>query len=154
MNFSVGFEPSQAEIMRWISRFGTAKHKKVVKTILKYALDIQTGAKQKLKEEKAIDTGILRNSIIVELTPDGLQAEIGTPLNYGPYIEFGTRPHFPPIDALEHWAKAHGIPAFLVARAISKRGLPARPYLYPAYDAIIAFFEQALAADFEGVELI
>ena len=59
MNFSVNFEPSQAEIIRWITRFGTAKHKKVVKTILKYALDIQAGAKAKLKEEKAIDVGCL-----------------------------------------------------------------------------------------------
>ena len=97
----------------------------------------------------------LRNSIIVELTPDGLQAEIGTPLNYGPYIEFGTRAHFPPMDALKKWCERHGdIPPFLVARAISKRGLPARPYLYPAYDALIAFFEQALAADFEETEML
>ena len=45
------------------------------------------------------------------------------------FAEKGTRPHWPPIAALEGWAARHGFPAkggaFLVARSISIKGTPA-----------------------------
>jgi hypothetical protein len=104
--------------------------------VLYSALQIKTQAQDNARALKAIDTGNLRNSIIAETTPNGLSAEIGSPFPYAPYVEFGTRPHFPPMEALEDWARKHKIPVFLVARAIAKRGLPARPYLNPAFFSI------------------
>lgn len=55
---------------------------------------------------------------------------IGTPLEYGEPVEYGTRPHFPPVEPILHWVERKlGIEgkeaksvAFLIARAISKRG--------------------------------
>lgn len=44
-----------------------------------------------------------------------------------------TRPHFPPIAAVQPWAMFRGFPArgggFLVARAIAKKGTPIIPFL-------------------------
>jgi hypothetical protein len=64
----------------------------------------------------------------------GMVAVVGTNVKYGPYVEFGTSAHFPPISALEDWAKKHGFEsAWPIALAIEKRGTIASPYLYPAY---------------------
>lgn len=36
-------------------------------------------------------TGRLRDSLVVELAPDGLSARVGSNLDYGAHLEFGTR---------------------------------------------------------------
>jgi len=55
---------------------------------------------------------------------------IGTPAVYGESLEYGTKPHFPPVDPIQHWVEkklgisggaTHSV-AFLIARAISRRG--------------------------------
>ncbi len=54
----------------------------------------------------------------------------GTPAVYGESLEMGTKAHFPPVDPLQHWVekklhitgKAARSVAFLIARAISRRG--------------------------------
>lgn len=45
-----------------------------------------------------------------------------------------TAPHFPPIAAVQGWADRHGIPAYLVARAISRNGTPIVPFLRQALE--------------------
>lgn len=52
-------------------------------------------------------------------------AKVGTNLFYAIFVEMGTQPHWPPIKAIAEWANYHGIPPFLVARAISLHGTPA-----------------------------
>lgn len=66
--------------------------------------------------------------------------------DYWKYIEYGTKPHFPPIDAIRKWIKvkpilprplANGkLPtenqlAYLIGRKISKVGTKAKPFLQP-----------------------
>lgn len=41
---------------------------------------------------------------------------------YALYVEEGTKPHFPPIKAIQGWADRHGIPAFVVAQSIATWG--------------------------------
>jgi len=63
---------------------------------------------------------------------------VGSGLEYAEYVEYGTRPHFPPLSAIADWAKAKRIPddaVFPIARSISKKGTKAQPYLRPALDA-------------------
>jgi hypothetical protein len=43
-------------------------------------------------------------------------------VKYAIFVERGTRPHWPPMDAIRGWAERHGIPPFLVARAIARHG--------------------------------
>ena len=55
---------------------------------------------------------------------------LGNPLQHGEPVELGTRPHFPPIGPIRHWVegrlklsgKEAASAAFLIARAISRRG--------------------------------
>lgn len=78
-----------------------------------------------------VDTGRLRASITpeVEMWGNEVIGVVGSNVAYAPFMELGTRPHWPPISALEVWARRHGVSAYLVARAIARRGLAPRKYL-------------------------
>jgi len=132
----------------------------VRREVLGSALAIQKEAKRRLRDDKTIHTGTLRNSIIAETDARGLAAEIGPVAPYGQYMEFGTGifgpkharlSQMPPGPALEDWARKHSAlrtagtsteaitsteqAGWAVARAIFNRGgLRPRPYLYPAFD--------------------
>lgn len=83
-----------------------------------------TYAKKSLTEQKAVDTGRLRNSINYLVRDD--EVYIGTNVEYAPYVEFGTgkyadggRPTpwvYQDDEGNWHWTE----------------GNPARPYLAPA----------------------
>jgi hypothetical protein len=74
----------------------------------------------------------LRDTIFQRLEMRGESAwgMVGTPAIYGESVEYGTRPHFPPIKPILFWVeKKLGLmgkeaksAAFCIARAISKRG--------------------------------
>jgi len=55
---------------------------------------------------------------------------------YAPFQERGTDPYFPNVEALEEWAEDHDISPFLVALAISRRGLEPKKFME------LAFWEQ------------
>jgi hypothetical protein len=48
---------------------------------------------------------------------------------YAPFQERGTDPYFPNVEALEEWAEDHDISPFLVALAISRRGLEPKKFM-------------------------
>lgn len=80
-----------------------------------------------VRERTPVDTGRLRNSITHEVDRGGQRARVGSNVSYARAVEFGTRPHFPPLAALQPWARRHGFPAgrrgaWLVARTIAVRG--------------------------------
>lgn len=74
----------------------------------------------------------LRDSIFPKVTMSGkkVSGSLGTPLEHGEPVELGTRPHFPPTAPIQHWVekklgysgKEAASVAFLIARAISRRG--------------------------------
>jgi HK97 gp10 family phage protein len=96
-----------------------------------------------------VDTGNLRRSLTHEVVAGGqtVTGRVGTNAPYGRYVEEGTRPHFPPVAALAGWARRHGAEPFVVARAISRRGTRARPYLKPA----LAKNQAAIAKEFAEI---
>ena len=105
------------------------------------------------KKRAPVDTGRYRASIKTEVEP--LVAFVGSNLKYAPFIEYGTRPHWPPLSALQPWARRHGFPrgrtgAFLVARRIARRGTKALKVLHSAKDDslhdIQRFLKQAAKA--------
>ena len=61
---------------------------------------------------------------------------------HAPYIEYGTRPHWPPIEPLAAWAvRVLQVPkaearqvGFLIARKIAAVGTEPQPFLRPAVD--------------------
>lgn len=84
-----------------------------------------------------VNTGRLRASITPQVTGNAsieLRGVVGSNVTYAPFVEFNTRPHWPPFAALEVWAQRHHTTAFLVARAISRRGTIGKHYLQKAFD--------------------
>lgn len=86
-----------------------------------------------VKERTPVDTARLRDSITHEVDAHQVPewARVGTNVDYARPVEEGRRPHWPPLAALQPWARRHGFPAgragaFLVARAIAARGTKAR----------------------------
>lgn len=86
------------------------------------------------KRNAPVDTGRLRASITPTVRVEGkvVQGVVGSNVVYAPFMELGTRPHWPPIAALEVWARRHGTSAFVVARSIAVKGLKARKFLQNA----------------------
>lgn len=95
------------------------------------------GATQHLEAEVKDRTpqgahGLLAQSINSEVRAlaDGVLGVVGTPLPYAIPVELGTKPHMPPVLALEDWVRAklgargaevHRV-AYAVARKIAKHG--------------------------------
>lgn len=101
-------------------------------------------------------TGLFGTGVFYEV---GVRA-----LNYAKFVEFGTGPagqassnilpiarqamrdlgyvhgpgnFLPPIENIERWLKRKGLPlelAYVVARAIGRRGLEPQPFVFPAYE--------------------
>jgi hypothetical protein len=101
-------------------------------------------AERAIKLNAPVDTGRLRNSVGMISRLSGLQATVATNVKYARPVNDGSVPHFPPVAALNPWARRHGIPAFLVARAISRRGTKATKFFTNGVEK---------AQQFAGVEI-
>lgn len=114
---------------------------------MRKATNLVAGAAQ---SNAPVDTGKLKSSILPSVSSSGNTTTgiVGSSVAYAPFMELGTRPHFPPVSALEGWASRHGMNAFVVARTIARRGLKARRYLQRALDdnrrRIIAILRQEI----------
>lgn len=113
------------------------KVEKVKKIIPKYLSDAINNtaddAVQNISKETPIGaTSMLKNSWKVNYANENkLSAKVGTHLapHYAPDIEYGTRPHKPPIGPLKIWAaKKLGNEnlAFAIAKKIAKKGTKAQ----------------------------
>lgn len=79
----------------------------------------------KVQKRTPVDTGRLWQSVqhLVDSKPLPLFTKVFTSVEYAPFVENDTRPHFPPPDALIGWARKHGFDnVFLVCRAIAQKG--------------------------------
>ena len=80
------------------------------RAISKIALRVSNDAKQ----FAPVDLGELRASIGIDFDPSIPQAIVGPTVNYAAPVEFGSRPHFPPVEPL------------------AERGTSPHPFLRPA----------------------
>jgi len=92
--------------------------------------------KNRARELVPVDTGNLRRSIrdIVQVGEREIKGIIGPTEPYGAPVEFGARPHFPPVGALERWANKRGINPWALAVSISRKGTRPHPFLIPAFE--------------------
>ena len=96
----------------------------------------------------------LRDTIFQKTMVEGesVWGMIGTPAEYGLPVEMGTRPHFPPVAPIQFWVeKGMGLTgkeaksvAFLIARAISRRGTPARQPFESGYEEVASTVDRIL----------
>jgi hypothetical protein len=111
------------------------------------AIAIQARAKLNITDNMTVDTGRLRASVKIEIYSNGFARRVGSDLKYAPPVEHGSRPHFPPLEPIRAWCKRKGLPesaAYPIALAISKRGTPAMPFLYPALEVERHNFERMI----------
>lgn len=93
----------------------------------------------------------LRQSIVpgdIEVSDTNVTAKVVANVEYAAAVEFGSRPHFPPVDALKDWAArklGDESLAFVVARGISQKGTPPKPFLGPAVIKNAATFRREIA---------
>jgi len=118
---------------------------------------------QSLAKEKApVFRGLLRVSIVQKVAEqeDRILGEVGSGLPYARVVEFGrTSGWFPPVKELRLWARrklGDERKAFVVGRAIKRRGFRAQPYLAPAAEEasprVFLIFSQRLNALLQGGE--
>ncbi len=126
------------ELQKHMKNVSIEKRKRIKGETYASGLDVQKAAVKNLKESGAWDLGTVAYSILVDRVKGGADVEIGPTALHAPYVEYGTKPHFPPLDALEGWARRHGFDsAWPIALKISKKGTPAKPFLLPAYLAVV-----------------
>lgn len=82
-----------------------------------------------------VDTGSLRADLRIRENSRRLEAAVGSSKRYAIFVHGGTRPHWPPLSAIEPWARRHGVDPFLVARAIALKGTRAQPFLRQAVES-------------------
>jgi hypothetical protein len=103
-----------------------------------------------------VNYGQLRASILPSVSAKGnsVTGVVGSNVAHAPSMEYGTKPHWPPLAVLETWARRHGTTAYLVARAIARHGIKARYFLRNAFednrDRITTKFEMAVKRVIEG----
>lgn len=74
-----------------IAKLSPGAERAARKVVKRSALNVQNAAKR----ATPVDTGRLRNSITHEIDNDGMDATIGTNVEYAPHVEFGTRHNRP-----------------------------------------------------------
>ena len=109
----------------------------ITQNINNICADLLERYKQSLKDNNHIASGNLYNTATYKTNINGSWFELTFVLDETwRYLENGTKPHFPPIEAIERWITVkHIIPttnsgkvpstkqlAFLIARGISKNG--------------------------------
>lgn len=88
------------------------------------------------KQKAPVDTGNLKNRI--HLSPIQFGAKeyvLSDGVEYGVYVEYGTKPHQVPITPLIGWASrvlGDKNAAYAVRAKISMKGTPAQPFFRPA----------------------
>jgi hypothetical protein len=106
----------------------------VNRALLPLAIQIYNGVMQS-DIGVPVATGNLKASfdIMPSQSPNLLGYQVGTPLNaisYAPYIEFGTRPHYPPFEPIRRWVELKVQPQVKAVginySPIHKRMLPAK----------------------------
>jgi hypothetical protein len=86
------------------------------------------------------DMGLLRNSIsIIPNTTNSNEYVLQDGVSYGVYMEFGTSPHWAPIQPLKEWAQRHSKDvgfAYALRQKIKNEGVDAHPFFRPALEEV------------------
>lgn len=85
---------------------------------------------EKARANAPDDTGRLKRFIRY----DSAKGRVVSGAAHSVFVHEGTRPHWPPPSATAGWARRHGIPNYLVGKAISEKGTKAVPFLTDAFD--------------------
>lgn len=125
-----------------------------------YAMTVRNLYQDKLIMHDHIATGNLLNSLNYVVNVNDTRIEVSLQLeDYWKYVEYDTKPHFPPVDALVNWIKAKPVLpnkvfdgklpdtkqlAFLIGRKISEEGTTGTHSLEETVQEVNTIFELKL----------
>ena len=158
---------------------GDTLRRQMANEINKTALEAAREAKRTMSTNGSVSTGLARSTVRVSKTasPEDLEAVVtaggpttqeGSDFDYVIAIEFGTAPHFPPVEAitgeteaLDEWVRREGIAsgdevertAFLIARKISQVGTRAAPFMRPTVKTMRPIARERLQSVSKNIEL-
>ena len=72
------------------------------------AFELAGTMQRMIRDKGSIATGLLVGSVVPIFSPpaDGFhRVMVGTPVEYGSYVEFGTKPHWAPIEPIRRWVE-------------------------------------------------
>jgi hypothetical protein len=107
-------------------------------------------SQENIVEMEIIDEGTMLKSGYVNRA--FLEKEVGYSAPYSAHLEFGTDPHFPPIEPIQAWAKRKlGLTdeeakkaAWAICKTIEKEGSEPRPFFRDAIEATKSKFKGEL----------
>lgn len=111
------------------------------------ALEVERQARDNAPKWRNLLTGSITYDLIGKPIP--LEARIGPAVGvtseYAQVMEYGRKAGSkqPPIAAITPWANAHGIPPFVLARSIARKGIAGRHYMKKAAEGAVPFIRQA-----------
>lgn len=117
----------------------------IVKGIQSSALRLEGMIIEEIENAKAVATSELKGSVDTQMIPKG--AITGPDAPHAPFVEFGTRPHFPPLQPIIDWVKIKGISsdddeaieiARRIVKAIGRKGTEPRRPVGNAFDRLKA----------------
>jgi len=155
----VEFKVEQREIDRVLSDFGKMSTK-VSEAILRQTAYAAEEVKRLAQEDVPVDNGILKNSIQIAVRKrvkpiirgkgtimPRIKYMVGTNLIYARTVEFGGGPRWVPIENLKKWAKrklGDENAAYAIQKMIAKNGIKPKPFLRPAYQAVIPGYIESI----------
>jgi len=102
---------------------------------------------EELKRRSPVFDGELRQSIQPKWTPEKLTIYA---VHYARYVNDGTMPHFPPIEALKKWARVKfgdENAAYAIQKKIGKYGTKPQPFIDETLEQeLVSMFSEALKA--------
>lgn len=88
--------------------------------------------RQEYKEApRGVTGGVIKS--IRQIVAESM-AIVGPTSKYAIFINNGTKPHMPPVDAITKWAESKGIEPWAVAMSIKKKGTKANPFVQRTFD--------------------
>jgi len=110
---------------------------KTYQTKLKKILWLSMNRMKEIAKDKCPkNTGLLKRSIrLIPEIPGSSEYVLTDGVDYGIHMEYGTRPHWMPIDPLKSWANlklGDSQIAYAIRAHIAKYGVDAHPFFRPA----------------------
>lgn len=132
-----GLEEFQADINKAVGMFPS-----VVRTAMdKSTRHIKSEVQNKIVSEGIPYTGQLQQSVYAKVLGD-TKGEVYVGAKHGIFVEKGTKPHWPPREPIEKWARIKlGQPGlgFVISRKIAQVGTKAHAYFAPAVEKSVSY---------------
>lgn len=88
----------------------------------------------------------LKGSITYELVPETLSSVVLPTVAYAAPVEYGSKPHWAPIEPLEAWAALKGMNPYALRWSIAQKGTKPHPYVEPTYEEVSPLIGDTFAA--------